>query len=179
MHSSVCNIQHVCALCHLCSVTVFFGNFPWRVLKHCGKVMLDKIIKIHLFNCNKWLYYPASCCLCLYQKARNYLIFFWQSRSFYCIVDKLTYRLWFFTRRYWCGISSDDYIASCKRWLTLGTKLWKSAEPEMQFLPEKPSLDRIHCSNLWPSRSNSSTGAFSTYKRGGQYRQWLPYLWRC
>lgn len=50
-------------------------------------------------------------------------------------------------------------------WLTLGTKLWKSAEPEMQFRPEKPSLDRIHCSNLWPSRSSSSTGAFSTCRR--------------
>lgn len=47
---------------------------------------------------------------------------------------------------------------------TLGTKLWKSAEPEMQFLPEKPSLDRMHCSSLWPSRSSSSTGAFSTYR---------------
>ena len=54
----------------------------------------------------------------------------------------------------------------------------------MQFLPEKPSLDRIHCSSLWPSRSNSSTGAFSTYRRGGHHEKWLNIIpvdvsWLC
>ena len=45
----------------------------------------------------------------------------------------------------------------------MGTRLWKSAEPEMQFLPEKPSLERIHWRRRWPSWSNSSTGAFRTW----------------
>ena len=48
----------------------------------------------------------------------------------------------------------------------MGTRLWKSAEPEMQFLPEKPSLERIHWRRRWPSWSNSSTGAFRTWGEG-------------
>lgn len=79
----------------------------------------------------------------------------------------IVYRL----RVFYVMILTPGVSIAIKGWLTLGTKLWKSAEPEMQFLPEKPSLDRIHWSSLWPSRSNSSTGAFSTYKRGGQLRK--------
>lgn len=150
MHSSVCDIHYVCALCkqpvqgglHLTLKFIFtFAIKDCSILHYVSSVYIKKHKILGLY---------------LNQEASTALWINWLLATSFLHDDT--------------DVAPGVNIA-VKGWLTLGTKLWKSAEPEMQFLPEKPSLDRIHCSSLWPSRSNSSTGAFSTCKRGGQLKK--------